>query len=731
MSRPRVSSFVPRRPLGQPYTAHLPPGQPYTAHHPQNARSSSHQPPHPPHINPVNPALYSSDLLTIKIMDAIAPILISHQAGTIAKMESIEKNMHSALQPIQDNVKTLGDDMSQNHESIQKAITGANLALQQSLMAHTQTLRDVLGRVQALERVIGKSGEDAPNSIATTLDTVNHTMGELLERVIDPFAATEPVVKHDMAISPTRRTHPSSESIDPVIVRHEMGVSPIRSPDSDQFSGINGGGFFAIQPIVPGLLKRYIFPDTRHSPYRLRDVDWGKHHPGKDTSIARAHVNFFRTDFSLSHGQLYSDIQNIQTLAAMPSLSSSHVPSSRNPSAIPTFIPQTPSSVKDKAHSKFLAAANKELTTSNLSHLSRQGQLRKMGGSSKTRVDIAGGVAARTGGSPSPSVLEEDSVLRMVTHNPGAESSAQGSPILSKPKLSADLFATTSASALFSLDPDDALSDLTSLSDDDLDVKGEGSSGHTRPRKRIKISRIGNVATSSPRKRQRNSKPVVRGGSVRVKRGPRAAGSESAIMKRSKDRIVKSNVSWPKKADDHGTHVQCDVCERWYHCGCVGFASGDSNLEQMKTFECPLCACNRYALRFHLHGLLLTNVLLFYSPIPLSDDTLEQRCARPDCSVDYGDDEFFVERIIGRRTKVESVYGKKQLWLVKWLNYPVWRATWEGNDSLGGNAKLIDTFTEDLESEGIADDPSSTLLLKEASDGGWNVDEPDVIHDTR
>ncbi|KAJ4490153.1 hypothetical protein J3R30DRAFT_39677 [Lentinula aciculospora] len=90
----------------------------------------------------------------------------------------------------------------------------------------------------------------------------------------------------------------------------------------------------------------------------------------------------------------------------------------------------------------------------------------------------------------------------------------------------------------------------------------------------------------------------------------------------------------------------------------------------------------------------------------------ELKCSRPDCTEKTEEDVFFVERIIGRSIQIEGGVGRKHLWLVKWLNYPVYRATWEGDDSIG---------------DGIEDDISSTILLKEASDGGWNHDEPEVI----
>ncbi|KAJ3799945.1 hypothetical protein GGU11DRAFT_678318, partial [Lentinula aff. detonsa] len=140
-------------------------------------------------------------------------------------------------------------------------------------------------------------------------------------------------------------------------------------------------------------------------------------------------------------------------------------------------------------------------------------------------------------------------------------------------------------------------------------------------------------------------------------------------------------------------------CQLWYHCGCVGFVADDPNLDTLDVFKCP----------------------------PSTSTNKHENCSRPDCTEKGEDDIFFVERIVGRRIKTEGSNGRKRFWLVKWLNYPISRATWEGDDSIGENPKLIEHFVEDLKAEGIEDDLSSNFLLQEASSGGWNLDEPDMV----
>ncbi|KAF9269683.1 hypothetical protein L218DRAFT_283548 [Marasmius fiardii PR-910] len=102
----------------------------------------------------------------------------------------------------------------------------------------------------------------------------------------------------------------------------------------------------------------------------------------------------------------------------------------------------------------------------------------------------------------------------------------------------------------------------------------------------------------------------------------------------------------------------------------------------------------------------------------------DPRCSRPDCD-QHAPNEFFVSRLIGRRTKI--IDGEKSfVWLILWLGYPVCKATWESEDSFN-DPRLIEQFDFDVEAEDIGDDRHSCIMLQEAFDGGWNPEEPDVI----
>lgn len=72
----------------------------------------------------------------------------------------------------------------------------------------------------------------------------------------------------------------------------------------------------------------------------------------------------------------------------------------------------------------------------------------------------------------------------------------------------------------------------------------------------------------------------------------------------------------------------------------------------------------------HVSAIYVVQTKLLICPVlvPAPTVNLDGKCARPDCTAsDDSDDIFFVERIIGRRTKVEGGVGKKYMWLVKWL----------------------------------------------------------------
>ncbi|KIK68501.1 hypothetical protein GYMLUDRAFT_720901 [Collybiopsis luxurians FD-317 M1] len=490
-----------------------------------------------------------------------------------------------------------------------------------------------------------------------------------------------------------------------VPVRHEMGVSPIKSTSSTRVAGTNYEATvnLALGPTIPEWLRSRPLPDDDRnspsdfeSPYRLTNADWSKN--SLNDNLLNASTGFPADD----------DI---------PSPGNSHVPSSRSPSLIPTCAARSPTPAKDNQLSS-PAMPDKNSTTSIPSNSSHPVETEKSPSSTQNHGINLEAVARAVPHpeSPSHSAMEEDSVLHMITRPSEPESSDHESPTSTR---NAGKQLNNEGRPVWSSGPSNTLAASKFLSDQNSDAEGGDYAGgeerSARPRKRPRVAETTQdtamrLLRQTPRKRSRNTRSVGssgHGNGVKVKKEFDQSTSGSAKKRKGKKRNATSRISWPEQVfnedGNSGTHIQCDFCEHWYHCGCVGFSSDDPKLEKMRTFKCPPCTYN--------------------SPLPSHVLASEQKCARPNCSLQDTDDLYFVERIIGRRMKDKG----KQLWLVKWLNYPIWRATWEGVDSLGENAKLIETFTQDLKSEGIKDDLSSTILLKEASNGGWNVDEPDVI----
>ncbi|KAJ4490154.1 hypothetical protein J3R30DRAFT_39782 [Lentinula aciculospora] len=175
----------------------------------------------PPTVPVAQPSTYyyppqhnSTDLLTHRILDAITPILSAHQAGTLSRLEKSEQCICGALKPLENNLR----NMEQSQVSIEKTIFESNSALRQTIVAQTDTLKGILSRLSALEIVVGKhkDGEsDETSTIVAKLDAVSHSMGEFLERALDPYAAIgmiwEPVLRQARSLTPSEPA-PSSSS---------------------------------------------------------------------------------------------------------------------------------------------------------------------------------------------------------------------------------------------------------------------------------------------------------------------------------------------------------------------------------------------------------------------------------------------------------------------------------------------------------------------------------------
>ncbi|KAJ3837628.1 hypothetical protein F5878DRAFT_725920 [Lentinula raphanica] len=697
-------------------------------HHPQAQAAPVAQP-----LNLYHPPPNPNDILIHRIMDSVTQTLNAHQGIMLLRLENLEQCFRHSIESLDTNVK--------RSENSIKTILEGDLALQKTIVDQRKTLKGLSSRVASLESVLGAH----ESSIVERLSAVDYSMAELLERARDPYAPIDPILKHDMATSPMRQTRsvspiepePSSSSVNSLVIRANRGetapkhgpnarsphvsdsicTSPIRAVQTSHTYHENAAGPSSLGVKIPIWLRRPSTPEPRGTSstnatsqfprstttsFPLVSVDWTKSNINDDVQREESSISIPSVPFRGSIGNT-----SISTPTGFRR--ESHVPSSRTPSPVPTYNvnDQSPSTATgtstevNSAHSSISEGSSGAITTPTIPRTHSASE------------------------SPSPSVIDEASVLQMIkfpdsslpdSHldhatldtdldkhqgdNTQVESShrsvAPGLP--STPATTLGPLPLSGKRAILSSILDDELSDLTSLS--------ESSSEHAdRPRKRPRLSRQTKL-TPEPQIKQENT-PTRRRGRPPSKFGIFGSGFSSQSRKTKKK--SKLSVVWPTKVLNQegscGTVIQCDLCQLWYHCGCVGFSADDPALETLDVFKCPLC--------------------IIGIP-PLATPNEEEKCSRPDCTEKTEDDIFFVERIVGRKVKVGGTNGRQRLWLVKWLNYPINRATWEGDDSIGGNQKLIENFLDDLKAEGIPDDPSSTILLQEASRGGWNADEPDV-----
>ncbi|TFK49095.1 hypothetical protein OE88DRAFT_465674 [Heliocybe sulcata] len=170
------------------------------------------------------------------------------------------------------------------------------------------------------------------------------------------------------------------------------------------------------------------------------------------------------------------------------------------------------------------------------------------------------------------------------------------------------------------------------------------------------------------------------------------------------------NQGWPPilshDRDFHRKLIQCDNCDTYYHYGCVGIVKGDKRLERGEIFLCPPCASAPVEQRLWRRG-------------STKDAEQSGNCARHGCGqTDTNDDEYFVERIIGRRPRLE---GAGFMWLIKWDGYPVKEATWSTDEDIGEADNLIADFENAVQRQKLHVRPQQVILLKEAVDGGWKA----------
>ncbi|KAK7032618.1 hypothetical protein VNI00_012881 [Paramarasmius palmivorus] len=364
---------------------------------------------------------------------------------------------------------------------------------------------------------------------------------------------------------------------------------------------------------------------------------------------------------------------------------------------------------------------------------------------------------------------EEDFVAQMITRTPPPSTPGP----------------STARAHTYTSDIDDELSDLSELSSIDGSEGDESEDeAHTNKKLRLASEPAGKVkreaiSASPSKKRGRlpKSKSKASGSAPPVASSSRMKAEDGKGKKRKRaegkegDKKEKKRIHWPTKiTDDGGASMKSLVeCEKWvsfsfsllYLLALLSFGSTIGvllfwlwliirMLTQIShigahagiTSAAWASESETHSWRIPKHTLYVRLVLLkrnvsrfsFSLPRIMLTQTyctankkfsgIEGRCARPRCDIIGSDDDYFVERIIGRRIKIVS--GQKSwLWLIKWLEYPIDRATWESSDALSDPA-LIDDFEKDVKAEGITDGGQEVILLQEALDGGWCVEDPDI-----
>ncbi|KAH8101158.1 hypothetical protein BXZ70DRAFT_112894 [Cristinia sonorae] len=102
--------------------------------------------------------------------------------------------------------------------------------------------------------------------------------------------------------------------------------------------------------------------------------------------------------------------------------------------------------------------------------------------------------------------------------------------------------------------------------------------------------RRNHTATTNPRKRRRTEPLPER----QKAKGRKSQGKKAASVAPSFQPDIKCD--WPQRLVDDPVDkafIQCDVCDSWYHYGCVGVKQGDQCLLPGEAFLCPPCVACR------------------------------------------------------------------------------------------------------------------------------------------
>ncbi|KAF9477947.1 hypothetical protein BDN70DRAFT_880559 [Pholiota conissans] len=181
-------------------------------------------------------------------------------------------------------------------------------------------------------------------------------------------------------------------------------------------------------------------------------------------------------------------------------------------------------------------------------------------------------------------------------------------------------------------------------------------------------------------------------------------------------------VVWPTiQKPNFDQFIKCDLCECWYHLGCVGVGPNDPSLDDAELYTCPPCVA----------GVAAPDSESPHKDRQNSDELETTSCSRPKCQcpkkskkkTQPEEQTYVIESFIGRHRRVIGGKGTLTYYLVKWNGYPISECTWEEliGMRLPNSSVLVQTFETVAAAEMIDIDNSTDeyILLQEAITAGW------------
>ncbi|KAK1228895.1 hypothetical protein PQX77_008053 [Marasmius sp. AFHP31] len=698
---PGYLQLAPPNVLGHPppgphsFSAPGPPTQPRIYHHgqPQSMPGYAHELPRA--TQPV-----AVQALTQTIMSTISGVLERHQN----RHESMGNSMQAQI-----------NELSKNVQKLESSLAEVAQLLKRSNDMQQRATQAVASRILELERVVrGKRTPDSYGnnmSIMDKLDSISYTIDDLLERAQDPQANLDSIVRHEAATDPI-----------PEILRQEKGTSPMpevvqepqvqddppgsRSPPSSstQYAESSRSVSCALEGTdTSGRTLCTLSPVDRTKDAAAK----GYSSPSPPSCLVPEEPSRARS--ASSSPILVDGTHDTNDTGTLPN-DQFATPTNYSPHPAPNpGSPSLPSPI-DPDDDLLNFEPDDASTPAPLQQPSRPTTTTDVIPSSRTQTPEADDhvPSSRT---PSPfcrvsypivqtpgsvfdtqsqvTVDHDDEEVERMINAPTPSMTTIESPERTPQKLQLPIGHNF-------LD-DDEMSELSSLSSEESEAPEPRPK---TPNTEVKQEPSSFARRGSARKAKESSTSTPSSTKKRKKRSSGANDQPRKRRKRADAGKPRKKIVWPEKVEaDCRNMIECDGCQKWFHYGCVGMNSDEIVLlNDQNEFICPA----------------LDQVGTQSSP----------GCARPDCA-DSPPDEFFVDKLIGRKTASLNDNCPTYQWLIRWMGYAVCHATWEFKESFGDEA-LIEQFHCDAENEGLDDDGEVCILLAEAVNGGWDPEKPDM-----